>query len=76
MHSLLRHLREEAGELETIFAGFDFPIGVPVHFAERAGITKFRDFLPQLALHGADRSRVVINLLWTYPATRKIGRRD
>lgn len=46
--SLLRTLRDEAGELKTVFAGFDFPIGVPAHFAERAGITRFRDFLPQL----------------------------
>jgi len=46
--SLLRSLRDEAGELKTIFAGFDFPIGVPAHFAERAGITRFRDFLPLL----------------------------
>ena len=46
--SLLHSLRDEAGELETVFAGFDFPIGVPAHFAERAGITRFRDFLPQL----------------------------
>jgi len=36
------------GETGTIFAGFDFPIGVPAHFAKRAGIEKFRDFLPLL----------------------------
>lgn len=45
---LLVNLRAEAGALGTIFAGFDFPIGLPAHFAERAGITKFKDFLPLL----------------------------
>lgn len=45
---LLKNLRAEAGALGTVFAGFDFPIGVPAHFAERAGKLKFREFLPQL----------------------------
>jgi hypothetical protein len=45
---LLKNLRDEAEELGTVFAGFDFPIGVPAHYAKRAGISKFRDFLPQL----------------------------
>jgi hypothetical protein len=46
--SLMRTLRDGAGALESVFAGFDFPIGIPVHFAEQAGIANFRDFLPQL----------------------------
>src|ERR1035437_3683205 len=45
---LIGNLRAEAGEHRTVFAGFDFPIGVPAHFAERAGIARFRDLLPQL----------------------------
>lgn len=45
---LLKNLRDEAGALGTVFSGFDFPIGVPAHFAERAGIAKFRDFLKLL----------------------------
>jgi hypothetical protein len=45
---LIENLRAEAGEQQTVFAGFDLPIGVPAHFAERAGIAKFRDFLLEL----------------------------
>jgi hypothetical protein len=44
---LLKNLRDEAGEPGTVFAGFDFPIGVPAHYAKRAGISKFREFLPK-----------------------------
>lgn len=45
---LTEYLRTEAGALRTVFAGFDFPIGVPAHYAKRAGISKFRNFLRQL----------------------------
>ena len=31
-----------------MFVGFDFPIGVPAHYAARAGVAKFRELLPQL----------------------------
>ena len=48
LESLLSDLRREAGVLGTIFAGFDFPIGIPAHYAERAGISRFREFLPLL----------------------------
>jgi hypothetical protein len=48
LESLLSDLRHKAGECGTVFAGFDFPIGVPAHFAKRAQISKFRDFLLQL----------------------------
>jgi 5-methylcytosine-specific restriction endonuclease McrA len=48
LNSLLKSLKADVGEAGTVFAGFDFPIGVPVHFAERAGIAKFRQFLAQL----------------------------
>ena len=50
LKSLLSDLRREAGEVGTVFAGFDFPIGLPAHYAKRAGISKFRDFLPKLGL--------------------------
>lgn len=42
---LVRNLRAEAGALGSVFAGFDFPIGIPDHFAGRSGISSFRDFL-------------------------------
>jgi hypothetical protein len=45
---LLKNLRDEAGALGTVFAGFDFPIGVPAHYAKRAGISKFREFILKL----------------------------
>lgn len=45
---LLKSLRNEAGAIGTVFAGFDFPIGIPAHFAGRAEIAQFRDFLPKL----------------------------
>ncbi|NNF11803.1 MAG: hypothetical protein HKN72_01165, partial [Gemmatimonadetes bacterium] len=45
--TLLRRLRERAGG-ETVVAGFDFPIGIPAAYAERAGIRCFLDLLPQL----------------------------
>ena len=45
---ILGNLRAEVGKCGAAFAGFDFPIGIPVHFAERAGVTRFRDFLPKL----------------------------
>ena len=48
LKSLLTGLRHTAGESGIVFAGFDFPIGVPAHFAERAGVGKFRDLLPEL----------------------------
>jgi len=43
---LVESLKAKASE--TIFAGFDFPIGVPAHFATRAGIAKFPNLLPEL----------------------------
>lgn len=52
LKKLIGNLRAEAGEHRTVFAGFDFPIGVPAHYAKRAGISKFRDFLAKLGLEG------------------------
>src|ERR1035438_2135222 len=46
--SLSGDLRPEAGETGCALAGFDFPIGVPAFYAERAGISSFRSFLPNL----------------------------
>lgn len=43
--TLIENLKKTAGESGIVFAGFDFPIGIPRHFAERAGISRFRDFL-------------------------------
>ena len=36
-----------------MFAGFDFPIGVPEHYATRAGISRFREFLPRWGIWSA-----------------------
>jgi hypothetical protein len=45
---LLENLKVEAGLQGIVFAGFDFPIGIPANYAERAGISKFREFLSEL----------------------------
>jgi hypothetical protein len=45
---LMENLKSAVGDTGIGFAGFDFPIGVPVHFAERARIAKFRELLPEL----------------------------
>lgn len=45
---LLSTLQAEAGKHGSVFLGFDFPIGLPVHYARRAGVTSFRDFLSSL----------------------------
>ena len=47
MGSFFQDLRERA-PTGPILAGFDFPIGVPCLYAERAGIASFRDTLPCL----------------------------
>lgn len=47
---LIENLKSAVGGTGIVFAGFDFPIGVPAHFAERAGIVRFREFLPNLGL--------------------------
>jgi hypothetical protein len=46
--ALLGQLRKEVGDAGCAFAGFDFPIGVPAFYAERAGISSFRALLPKL----------------------------
>ena len=46
--SLIEQLRTEAGETGCALAGFDFPIGVPASYAERAGISSFRALLSKL----------------------------
>jgi len=43
--TLVQRLRAEAGPDASILLGFDFPIGVPAAYAERAGITDFVPFL-------------------------------
>lgn len=43
----LDRLREEAGG-GSVFLGLDFPIGLPLAYAERAGITDFLYLLPKL----------------------------
>lgn len=45
--SLLKRLREKAGPAGCIFLGFDFPIGLPLVYARKAGITSFLEHLPR-----------------------------
>ena len=47
--ALLDTLRNRA-RFGGILVGFDFPIGLPQSYAERAGVTNFIDLLPQLGL--------------------------
>jgi hypothetical protein len=49
--TLLSRLAAEAGPDGTVLLGFDFPIGLPVAYAERAGVDSFPDFLAALG-HG------------------------
>ena len=42
---LLQRLKAEAGEGGCAVAGFDFPIGLPVAYARKAGIGDFQEFL-------------------------------
>lgn len=45
----LDRLREQAGG-GAIFLGLDFPIGLPLAYARRAGVTDFLDLLPRLGV--------------------------
>jgi hypothetical protein len=46
---LLKRLRERAGRDACILIGFDFPIGIPLRYAEIAGISDYITFLHQLS---------------------------
>jgi hypothetical protein len=50
----LARLRAEA-EGGSVLAGFDFPLGLPWAFAERAGIRNFREFLSETSPEDWDR---------------------
>lgn len=43
---LLEILREMVGQRASILLGFDFPIGLPMRYAEKLGITNFLTVLP------------------------------
>jgi hypothetical protein len=45
--TLLRRLRSVAGE-GPVMISFDFPIGVPIGYAKRAGVVDFLSWLPRL----------------------------
>jgi hypothetical protein len=45
---LLQRLLQAVGSDDSAFLGFDFPIGLPVRYAKRAGIEDFLAVLPQL----------------------------
>ncbi len=52
--SLLERLRARAGG-GNVFVGFDFPIGVPLAYARRAGVDSFVDLLPRLGCERWER---------------------
>lgn len=48
LDSLIPNIRNEIRDSGYAFVGFDFPIGVPAFYAQRAGISSFRHLLPRL----------------------------
>ena len=48
LDSLLPRLRAQAGGGSVTLVGFDFPIGLPLAYARKAGITDFLAILPRL----------------------------
>lgn len=46
--AFIERLCKEAGDGGCGCVGFDFPIGVPAFYAERAGVSSFRTLLPKL----------------------------
>jgi len=46
--TLLDRLREKVSSSASILVGFDFPIGIPKAYADRANVSEFRPFLKQL----------------------------
>ena len=47
--ALVGRLLAAAGSSGCVLLGFDFPIGLPIRYAERAGIEDFRAWLPNSA---------------------------
>jgi len=50
--TLISRLRSQVREGESLLIGFDFPIGLPAKYAQRVGVTSFRDAMSQF---GRDR---------------------
>lgn len=50
--TLINRLRSQVGKSESLLIGFDFPIGLPVAYAQRVGVTSFRKAMSQF---GSDR---------------------
>lgn len=46
LSSYFRRLRDNLGADAVVFAGFDFPIGLPAGYAAKVGLTDFADALP------------------------------
>ncbi len=46
--TLLRRLRAQAGPDGAVLLGVDFPLGLPLAYADRAGVDDFTALLPQL----------------------------
>jgi hypothetical protein len=49
--TLLRRLWDRSGEAGLILIGFDFPIGLPRHYARKCGVQDFLSLLPELGTH-------------------------
>jgi hypothetical protein len=45
LSTLISRLRNQACEGEGLLIGFDFPIGLPAEYAQRVGVTSFRDVM-------------------------------
>lgn len=48
LSTLMARLKAMAGPGNTVFVGFDFPIGLPLAYARKTGIKDFLTILPQL----------------------------
>jgi hypothetical protein len=46
--NLLLRLSDSVGKYGTVLLGFDFPIGLPLKFAQKLGVSEFLELLPQL----------------------------
>src|SRR5258706_421920 len=50
--SLIRRLRRQLPSSESLLIGFDFPIGLPATYAQKACVASFRTFLEEIAGRG------------------------
>ena len=48
LSTFFQRLRDQVGAEDTIFAGFDFVIGLPIKYAQKVGVQDFLDVMPKL----------------------------